>query len=79
MKVKVKRAFISYSFLSPKNNKKANRLYMKLSKSTQSFCCPFLFDKYLNLQARINEMVNKHTVDRAYFRKAGNACSMNAE
>ena len=27
------------------------------------FCCPFFFEEYLNLQVRINKVVNKHTVD----------------
>ena len=27
------------------------------------FCCPLFSKNYLNPQARINEMVNKHTVD----------------
>ena len=66
-------------FCHQKNNKKADSLYMKLSltksASVQSvcipyfkinpliYCCPRLFEEYLNPQVRINKMVNDHSVN----------------
>ena len=66
-------------FCHQKNNKKADSLYMKLSSTksagvqsvcipyfkinTLIYCCPRLFEEYLNPQVRINKMVNDHSVN----------------
>ena len=79
MKVQVKRAFKSYFFCHRKSNKKADRLYMKFSSTSNTsvqrylyplfqnqsphFLLPVFSENYLNPQARINKMVNKHTVN----------------
>ena len=76
MRVQVKRDFKSY-FLSPQKSKQAlHGIFFNLqckcaevpispiSKSTPPiFCCPVLFEEYLNPQIRINKMVHEHTVD----------------
>ena len=66
-------------FCHQKNNKKADSLYMKLSSTksagvqsvcipyfkinTLIYCCPHLFEEYLNPQVRFNKMVNDHSVN----------------
>ena len=76
MRVQVKRDFKSY-FLSPQKSKQvlhgiffnlqckcAEVSISPISKSTPPiFCCPLLFEEYLNPQIRINKMVQEHTVD----------------
>ena len=79
MKVQVKRACKSFFFCKQKSNKKADRLCMQFSSTSNTsvqrclyslfqnqspiFCCPFFSENYLNTQVRINKMVNKYTVD----------------
>ena len=79
MEVQIKRAFKSYFFVTKNLIKErtgsvwnflqspilvcrgAYIPYFKIS--APIFCCPFFSENYLNPQARINKMVNKHTVD----------------
>ena len=73
MKVQVKRAFKSYFFVT-KKNKKAGRLCIKFSSTSDTImqrCLyslfqnkhPLFFEEFLNPQVRINKMVNEYTVD----------------
>ena len=67
MKVQILKAI----FLSPKNNKKADKLCMKFSSTSNAsfkmnatiFCCSFFFEEWLYPLVRINKTVNEHTVN----------------
>ena len=58
MKVQVKRVSKNF-FCHQKNNKKAGRLFQI---NSPIFYCPLFFEEYFKPQARINKMVNEHTV-----------------
>ena len=57
--------------MSPKNNKKADKLCMKFSSTSNAsfkmnatiFCCSFFFEEWLNSLVRINKTVNEHTIN----------------
>ena len=73
MKLQVKRALKSQSFMSTKNYKKAWKLCLKVfhqyeagasvlyfKTNTLLFYCPFLFKEFFNPQVRINKLANEH-------------------
>ena len=67
MKLQVKGFFLSYSFFVIKEE----------TINFPFFCCPFIFEEYINPQVRQNQPNGERSVDSAYFRKARLARRMN--
>ena len=50
-------------FYSAPNTSIQRCLYSLFQNQCFFFCCPLVFNEYLNLQLRINKTINKHTID----------------